>query len=177
MYALSLPQLSLNLAVYWALQIFVTPDTLYLVLWSLAKQPQPGQDAAAHRIEMIQELAKWATLLQTCSPGAKVQLVGSHKDEVADEALVAEQCRWMAAGVHAELSTYRETQQRELDQLSLMQDLSPHASERKRQLQRVLSRPLRLAEHALAVSAKSLAGMEELRAAMVEAAAVAMVVA
>ena len=78
----------LNLAVHWAPQIFVTPDTLYLVLWSLAKQPQPGQDAAAHRTEMIQELAKWATLLQTCSPGAKVQLVGSHKDKVADEALV-----------------------------------------------------------------------------------------
>ena len=105
----------LNLAVYWTPQIFVTPDTLYLVLWSLAKQPQPGQDAAAHRTEMIQELAKWATLLQTCSPGAKVQLVGSHKDEVADALapdveyrlrdLVQEALKFMKHGRRETLST------------------------------------------------------------------------
>ena len=32
--------------------------------------------------QMVQEQAAWATLIQTCAPGSKVLLVGSHADEV-----------------------------------------------------------------------------------------------
>eukprot|EP01045_Picozoa_sp_COSAG04_P012313 COSAG04_NODE_824_length_10051_cov_4.830687_2_plen_1826_part_00 len=143
-------------------QIFVTSDTLFLLLWNLKKEITP---------QMVEELARWATLIQTCAPGSKVLLVGSHADEVAGgEAVVVQRCRQMSERVHAELAKYRQTQQNELDRLSSMQTLSPDAAERVARLQRVLSQPLRLAAEAIPVSAKTLEGFEELEAAMVAAA-------
>ena len=63
--------------------------------------------------QMVEQQARWATLIQTCAPGSKVLLVGSHADEVeGGEAVVMQRCRHMAQRVHAELAKYRQTQQR-----------------------------------------------------------------
>lgn len=48
-------------------QIFVTSDTLYLLIWNLAKRPRPGQDAATQMQKMI----------ATCAPGFKVLLMAA----------------------------------------------------------------------------------------------------
>ena len=55
--------------------------------------------------QMVEEQVAWATLIQTCAPGSKVLLVGSHADEVeGGEAEVERRCRDMAERVHAELA-------------------------------------------------------------------------
>jgi GTPase SAR1 family protein len=151
-------------------QIFVTGDTLYLLVWNLAKLPRPGQSERELQRELVEQQAAWATLIQTVAPGSMVLLVGSHADEVGDDALVAQRCEHMAREVRAELERYRLTQQRELQELSAMHNLGPSTAERLRQLQRVLARPLRLAAHPLAVSAKTLSGIDRLREAMLGAA-------
>lgn len=76
----------------------------------------------------------------------------------------------MALGVHAELSKYHNTQQHELDQLTSLQVLNSAEAKRLQQLQSVLSMPLCLSDTALAVSASSLEGIDELHAALVEVA-------
>ena len=63
-------------------QTFFTDNTLFLLVWNLAPRPADGQDMAALTAQMAEELAAWATLIQTCAPGSKVLLVGSHADEV-----------------------------------------------------------------------------------------------
>ena len=101
---------------------------------------------AALTAQMVQEQVAWATLIQTCAPGSKVLLVGSHADEVeGGEAEVERRCRDMAERVHAELAKYREAQQTELDS-GLTNTV------RKAQLRKVLSNPLRLSAEAIAVS-------------------------
>ena len=123
---------------------------------------------AALTAQMVEDQARWSTLIQTCAPGSKVLLVGSHADEVeGGEAVVMQRCRHMAEQVHAKLAQYRQTQQAELDSLSSMQLLSPAASERAKQLKVALSKPLRLATEAIAVSAKTLEGFGNLEEAMV----------
>merc|ERR1711960_87867 len=88
-------------------QIFFTSDTLFLLLWNLNKEVTD---------QMVEEQARWATLIQTCAPGSKVLLVGSHADEVeGGDAEVERRCRDMAERVHAELAKYRAAQQTELD--------------------------------------------------------------
>ena len=101
--------------------IFVTTNTLYVLVWNLALQPSNGQDPVTFAREMVEEQVHWATLIQTCAPGSRVVLVGSHSDEVADPAEIPRLLSDMAQGVRGELSKYRETQQRELDQLTTMQ--------------------------------------------------------
>ena len=46
------------------------------------QKPAEGQDMVTVTARMVEELARWATLIQTCAPGSKVLLVGSHADEV-----------------------------------------------------------------------------------------------
>ena len=119
--------------------IFVTTNTLYVLVWNLALQPSNGQDPVTFAREMVEEQVHWATLIQTCAPGSRVVLVGSHSDEVADPAEIPRLLSDMAQGVRGELSKYCEAQQRELDQLTAMQTPSPNHVERSDQLQQLLS--------------------------------------
>ena len=75
--------------------LFVTPQTLYVLVWNLAARPQEevGEDAEAFAERTVQTLASWATLIQGCAPGSTVLLVGSdgmqqltRDREIADEA-------------------------------------------------------------------------------------------
>ena len=45
-------------------QTFLSQNTLYILVWNVALASE------AHRLE--EKLASWATLLQTCAPGARV---------------------------------------------------------------------------------------------------------
>ena len=54
-------------------QTFLSAGTLYILVWNVAL-PSPEDEDAATR-EMEEQLASWATLIQTCAPGATVQLV------------------------------------------------------------------------------------------------------
>ena len=105
-----------------------------------------------------------------CS-AAKVLLVGSHADEVeGGEPVARSRCEAMAQAVHAELEEYRAAQERELAELSSTQFRTEAAEQRARQLEQVLSQPLRLSPRAVAVSAKTGQGFEELRQLVLDAA-------
>ena len=58
-------------------QVFVTPNTLYLLLWDLAKRPAEGQDAQAFRREKVAQQVQWAQLIQSCAPGSTVRQLGA----------------------------------------------------------------------------------------------------
>ena len=93
-------------------------------------------------------------------------MVGSHADEVeGGEAIVRSRCEAMAEAVHAGLGRYRAAQQQELADLQAAHGhgRSEAAEQRARDLRLALSRPLRLARAALAVSAKTGQGFHELR--------------
>ena len=97
-------------------------------------------------------------------------MVGSHADKVkGGEIAVRSRCEAMAKAVHTELEQYRAAQQQELAELS-RQVRSEAAPQRARQLQRVLSQPLRLSPGAVAVSAKTGRGFGELRRVVLNAA-------
>ena len=77
------------------------------------------------------------------------------------------------AKVHAELDKYRTAQETELAQLTLWSMASAqHAAvtERQAQLRKLLSKPLRLSPGAVAVSAKTNEGFEELQRMILDAA-------
>ena len=98
-------------------------------------------------------------------------MVGSHADEVeGGEAVVRSRCEAMSRGVHAELQQYRAAQEQELAEVEAARGRSEAAEQRMRDLQRVLSRPLRLSAGSIAVSAKTGDGFEELRQMVVDAA-------
>ena len=54
-------------------QVFVTPNTLYLLLWNVAKRPDEGQDARSFEREMVAQLVRWALIIQSCAPGSTVR--------------------------------------------------------------------------------------------------------
>ena len=54
-------------------QTFLSAGTLYILVWNVALPKPEDEDAAT--MEMEEQLASWATLIQTCAPGATVQLV------------------------------------------------------------------------------------------------------
>ena len=98
-------------------------------------------------------------------------MVGSHADEVeGGEAVVRSRCEAMAEAVHAELTRYRAAQERELAELLSTQTRTEAAEQRTRHLQRVLSQPLRLLPQAVAVSAKTGQGFDQLRQVILDAA-------
>jgi hypothetical protein len=91
-------------------------------------------------------------------------MVGSHADEVeGGEPVVRARCEAMAQAVHAEMGRYRAAQEQELAELLSTQSRSEAAEQRVGQLERVLSQPLRLSATAVAVSAKTGQGFEELQ--------------
>ena len=97
--------------------------------------------------------------------------MGSHADEVeGGEPVARSRCEAMAQAVHAELEEYRAAQERELAELSSTQFRTEAAEQRARQLEQVLSQPLRLSPRAVAVSAKTGQGFEELRQLVLDAA-------
>ena len=91
-------------------------------------------------------------------------MVGSHADEVeGGEPVVRARCEAMAQAVHAEMGRYRAAQEQELAELLSTQSRSEAAEQRVRRLERVLAQPLRLSATAVAVSAKTGQGFEELQ--------------
>jgi hypothetical protein len=54
-------------------QVFVTTDTLYILLWNLAKRPAEGQDERAFQREMVAQQVHWAQIIQSCAPGSTVR--------------------------------------------------------------------------------------------------------
>ena len=141
---------------------FLSKNTLYILLWDLSR-PQPGEDAAAVTVEMVRKQCEWATLIQTCAPGSTVLLVGSHADEVANPAEIPRRLKHMRQSVHDQLEIHRAAQHAELASVSADSPRGVH-------LTTVLGSPLRLAAEAIAVSAKTLDGVDVLRERMVEAA-------
>ena len=141
---------------------FLSKNTLYILLWDLSK-PQPGEDAAAVTDEMVRKQCEWATLIQTCAPGSTVLLVGSHADEVANPADIPRRLKHMRKSVHDQLEVHRAAQQAELTSMSADSPRGVH-------LTTLLGSPLRLSAEAIAVSAKTLGGIDVLRDRMIEAA-------
>eukprot|EP01049_Picozoa_sp_SAG25_P005687 SAG25_NODE_396_length_8539_cov_5.889336_3_plen_1378_part_01 len=146
-------------------QMFLSPNTLYLLVWNVARVPV-GDTAEARREH--EKLTGWVNLIQTYCPGAKVLLVASHADEL-DAYAVEQRCEGMVGVVHRVLAKHRAAQQRELDTLRSLPETEAIAV-RQRHLDAVLSHPLRLANEAVAVSAKELTGLDTLRQRMVNAA-------
>ena len=56
-------------------QVFVTTDTLYILLWNVAKRPREGQDEQAFAREMVGQQVQWALLIQSCAPGSTVRIL------------------------------------------------------------------------------------------------------
>ena len=54
-------------------QVFVTPNTLYLLLWNVAKQPAEGQDVRSFERERVAQQVRWAQIIQSCAPGSMVR--------------------------------------------------------------------------------------------------------
>eukprot|EP01043_Picozoa_sp_COSAG02_P066053 COSAG02_NODE_10157_length_2007_cov_1.589099_1_plen_563_part_01 len=148
-------------------QSFHTPNTLYLLLWDISK-PHPGPNMQAEPEMIIQKLVRLAAQIQTCAPGSKVLLVGSHADQVAERVDVAERCQHMARQIQQELDLHRKAQQEEVARLTTTQAAS--RIPRVKHLRKLLDSPLQLSSTAIAVSAKTMAGVDELRDKLVEAA-------
>ena len=55
-------------------QVFVTSDTLYILLWNVAKRPVEGQDERAFQREMVAQQVQWAQIIQSCAPGSTVRI-------------------------------------------------------------------------------------------------------
>ena len=55
-------------------QVFVTTDTLYILLWNVAKRPVEGQDERAFQREMVAQQVQWAQIIQSCAPGSTVRI-------------------------------------------------------------------------------------------------------
>ena len=155
-------------------QCFLTKDTTYVLVDDISR-PRPGEDVSTQK-ENEQKLVGWATLIQSCAPGARVLLVGTHADAVGDATLVDQRCMHMADTVRKALGKHRQAQQEELKQLTLRSDTSTDI--RVQHLLRVLESPLQLCGHvglsgeiqAIAVSAMTLQGIDTLRHALVDAA-------
>ena len=111
-------------------------------------------------------------ILTRVSSRDQVLMVGSHADEVeGGEAVLRSRCEGMSTAVHAELQRYRAAQKQELAELEAAQGRGGEAAaQRLRDLQRVLSQPLRLSAGAIAVSAKTGQGVDELRQMILDAA-------
>ena len=98
-------------------------------------------------------------------------MVASHADEVhGGDAVVRSRCQAMAQAVHTELGKYREEQERELAELLSTHSSNQAAEQRIDHLRNVLSKPLRLSPGAVAVSAKTGEGFDELHRMILDAA-------
>ena len=86
----------------------------------------------------------------------QVLMVGSHADEVeGGEAVVRSRCEAMSRAVHAELQQYRAAQEQELAVVEAARGRGEAAEQRMRDLQRVLSRPLRLSAGSIEIATES----------------------
>eukprot|EP01048_Picozoa_sp_COSAG05_P007993 COSAG05_NODE_588_length_8503_cov_54.867563_2_plen_1332_part_00 len=144
---------------------FLTVQSVYLLLCN-------GHETTAEKED---KLRRWATLLSVCAPGATVLLVCSHADEVTDEATLQRRCERMFAVIQEELQRHRQAQEQELERLMAAgQACSVESALRIRRLQTILVQPLPLqlrpSGSALAVSAKTLQGIEELKSLLLETA-------
>ena len=97
--------------------------------------------------------------------------MGSHADEVeGGEAAVRSGCEAMAQAVNVELGRHRAAQELERADLESLAVRDEDAEQRLQRLKRVLSHPLKLSAGAVAVSAKTGQGFDELRQMILEAA-------
>ena len=101
-------------------------------------------------------------------------LICSHADEVEDAALLEQRCARMVECVETELGRHREAQQAELARLQQggRANSSAETALRARRLEQSLASPVKLrpADRALAVSSKTLQGVDELRALLLDTA-------
>jgi GTPase SAR1 family protein len=148
--------------------IFLSPNTLYLLVWNVALAAKGGTDQARHFHEI---LANWADLIQSHCPGAAVQLVASHVDQVDDLSTVKQQCDKMLISVKDILVGHRIAQQEELHRLECAPTSQVASRQRMRveKLKMVLKQPLRLENEVVVVSAKDLTGVKKLRRRMANA--------
>ena len=132
---------------------------MYLLVWNVA---------LSNDVEMQERQAAWASLIQTCAPGSKVLLVASHADEVDCADAVARRCNEMTRAVRVLLDQHRQAQQAELDRLIAIPSLDADSTDRKTQLERILDRPLRLADDVVVVSSSTMVGVDTLRRRMLD---------
>ena len=102
-------------------------------------------------------------------------LICSHADEVEDAALLEQRCARMVECVEAELRKQSVAQRAELARLRESEAVAPRAevAQRLQRLEQSLAQPLRLhpaGGRALAVSSKTLQGVDELRALLLDTA-------
>eukprot|EP01052_Picozoa_sp_SAG31_P053171 SAG31_NODE_13495_length_865_cov_1.148825_1_plen_278_part_01 len=149
-------------------QPFVTQGALYLLLWDISR-PRAGDGVPAAMKDLVRLQVQWTTLIQTCAPGSTVLLVGSHADEVSDLAVpdLDRRCQEMEHGIRDELAKCEEVQRAEFGRLADARSTSTAAQARFRQLARVLEHPLRIGG-CIAISAKTLYGIDTLRAKLLE---------
>ena len=149
-------------------QTFLSQATLYILVWNVA-MPPPATDGNDQALEAMEsKVADCATLIQTCAPGAKVILVASHADEIADAAEVERRCQRMVEATSRRLEQTYQAQRVELAELQ--RQAAPEHVGRMRQLRRVVDQPLRVPDHAVVVSAAQLDGVPELCEQMLDAA-------
>jgi hypothetical protein len=102
-------------------------------------------------------------------------LIASHADEVEDAALLGQRCARMVECVEAELRKQSAAQRAELARLRVSEVAAPRAevTQRRERLEQSLAHPLRVHPRegrALAVSSKTLQGVDELRALLLDTA-------
>jgi hypothetical protein len=116
------------------------------------------------------------TVLHALAPaGATMLLICSHADEVEDAALLEQRCARMVECVEAELRKQSAAQRAELARLRESEAAAPRAEVAQRlvRLEQSLAHPLRVhpaGGRALAVSSKTLQGVDELRTLLLDTA-------
>jgi hypothetical protein len=153
---------------------FLTRDALYGMIFDVSR-PRPGEaEEVAIAREAREKLAAWVTLVAACAPGATMLLVCTHADEVLEHADAAElerRCARMAECVEGELRKHSDGQRAELGRLQGMEPTDV-TSRRIEELEQALASPMRLRPQgrALAVSSKTLHGVDTLRSLLLETA-------
>ena len=141
------------------LSFFFTTDALYVLMCPISRPLTP---------QLLEQMVRWAASIQTCAPGSAVVLLGSRCDEADDAALVPARCEQLAARIGEELERQRRAQRQQLAALQLIDAVDERGAQRRLQLQTLLSKPLRIASFATAVSARTLEGLDSVKEQLLE---------
>ena len=141
------------------LQPFFSVDALYLMLCDVSKPSLP-----------LDNLRQWITRIQSCAPGAVVILVGSHADQADDLNVAKERCQLVLRKLNEVLLTQRQAMASAIAVAERMNKAMPESScpdssagRRLRKLHQLVQKPLRLSQHDVPLSAKTLANVDILR--------------
>ena len=141
------------------LSFFFTTDALYVLMCPISRPLTP---------QLLEQMVRWAASIQTYAPGSAVVLLGSRCDEADDAALVPARCEQLAARIGEELERQRSAQRKQLAALQLIDAIDERGAKRRLQLQTLLSKPLRIASFATAVSARTLEGLDSVKEQLLE---------